>query len=109
MTASPDLPPPTNKTPLPYVTIVAATLALLLPLAVVAAIYWTTRSPPAQTELTGAQKLGELQATEQRQMTTYDWIEKPTQDKPGVVRIPVSQARELVVKEMTVQQEDNKR
>src|SRR5262245_63292397 len=97
----------TNKAPMPYATIVAATAGLLLPLAAVALLFGLTRSAPTDTELSAEQKLRELRATEERQLTTYDWIEKPTEDKRGVVRIPISRARELALKEMADQRGGN--
>jgi hypothetical protein len=109
MTVANDLPTSTTKAPLPYATILAATAGLLLPLAAIALLFWVTRSASTDSELSSEQKLRELQATEERQMTTYDWIEKPTKDKPGVVRVPISRARELVLKEMTAQGEESKR
>jgi hypothetical protein len=90
------LPLPTRKTPLPRVTILGATVALLIPLAAVALLFWATRSTPTQDTLSAEQKLHELQATEERQMTTYDWIDK----QAGVVRIPVVRARNLILKEV---------
>jgi hypothetical protein len=94
---------------LPYVTIVAATIGLLLPLAAVALLFWATRSASTDSELSPEQKLRELQATEERQMTTYDWIEKPSGAKPGVVRVPVQRAGELVLAEMAAAQKESKK
>jgi hypothetical protein len=54
------------------------------------------------------QKLRELQAAEKRQLTTYEWIEPPTADKPGMVRLPISRARELMLKEKAVPQKVSK-
>jgi hypothetical protein len=90
-----ELPHPTRKTPLPYVTIIGATVAFLIPLAAVGVLFWVTRSTPPQDTLSAEQKLRELQATEDRQMTTYDWVDKPA----GIVRIPVDRAKELILKE----------
>jgi len=100
MTALQDLPPPTNKTPVPYLTIAGTTFGLLLPVLAVALLYWTTGSTTSEPELSLEQKLRELQASEERQMTTYDWVEKPSKDKPGVTRVPVARARELVLNEL---------
>src|SRR6267142_1921644 len=100
MSASQDAPTSTRKASLPYVTIAGATAGLLLPLAAIALMFWATRSTPAESALSGEQKLRELQATEERQMTTYDWIEKPTANKAGTVRIPVARAGELVLREI---------
>jgi hypothetical protein len=108
MNAPHELPPPTRQTPLPRVTILGATAGLLLPLAAVALLFWATRSTRTQDTLSAEQKLRELQAAEERQLTTYDWIEKPTRDKPGVVRLPTSRARELVLREIAVQQKEGK-
>jgi hypothetical protein len=102
-------PSKTQKAPLPYGTIVAATAWLLLPLAAVAALFWATRSTSSDDELSAEAKLRELQATEERQLTTYDWIEKPSAGKPGVVRVPVQRARELILSEMAVKQKENKK
>jgi hypothetical protein len=90
-----ELPPPTRKTPLPYVTIVGATAGLLFPLAAIATLFWATRSAPTQDSLSAEQKLRKLQASEERQMTTYGWIDKPT----GVAHIPVARAKELILKD----------
>jgi hypothetical protein len=109
MTAPQDLPSPTRKTPMPYVTILGATVGLLLPIAAIALMYWTTHSTSSETELSAQQKLRELQATEERQMTTYDWVEKPSKDRPGVARIPVARARELVLNEILARQKESKR
>lgn len=95
MSASTELPPPTLKTPLPYVTIIGATAALLIPIAAIAALFWATSITPTQDTLSAEQKLRELQANEERHMTTYGWIDKPA----GVVRIPVSRAKEMILKE----------
>src|SRR5262245_49858537 len=97
-----------NKRPLPYVTIVAATVGLLLPIAAIALLFWATRAPESESELSADAKLRELQATEERQMTTYGWIEKPTAGKVGVVRIPVQRARELLLSEMAAKQKEGK-
>jgi hypothetical protein len=93
---------PSPRSPLPYATIIGSTLGLLLPLAAVALLFWATRPTVADAELSGEQKLRELRAGEERQMTTYDWIEKPTAAKPGVVRIPMQRARELILSETAV-------
>ena len=98
MSASTELPPPTRKTPLPYVTIVGSTAALLIPLAAIALLFWATHSTSTQDSLSAEQKLRELQASEERQMTTYGWIDKPA----GVVRIPVSRAKEIILKESEI-------
>ena len=90
------LPTPTCKTPLPYLTIVGATAGLLIPLAAIALLYWATHTAPTQDALSADQKLHELQAAEEMQMTTYGWIDKPT----GVVRIPIARAKELILKEV---------
>ena len=95
MTSPVELPPSTSKSALPYFTIVG----LLIPLAAVALLFGTTRSARTQEALTGGQKLHELQAAEERQLTTYEWIEKPSEGKPGVVRIPAERAKELILKE----------
>src|SRR5262245_21791216 len=100
MTTPNDLPAPTRTACLPFVTIIAATVGLLLPLAAVALLYWAAPSTSAEDEPSAGQKLRELQAAEERQLTTYDWVEKPAGDRPGVVRVPVRRARELVLKEM---------
>ena len=89
------LPTTTRKTPLPYATIVGATAALLIPIAAIATLFWVTHSTPTQDSLSAEQKLRELQANEVQQMTTYGWIDKPA----GVVRIPVSRAKEMILKE----------
>jgi hypothetical protein len=94
---------------LPYATIIGSTLGLLLPLAAVAVLFWTTRPTVADAQLSAEQKLRELRAGEDRQMTTYDWIEKPTAGKAGVARIPVQRARELVLSEMATSQKESKR
>jgi len=99
MIVSKELHAPTRKAPLPYVTIIASTVALLLPLAAIGLMFWFTRSTPAENALSAEQMLRELQATEERRMTTYEWIEKPAKGKPGVVRVPVQRARELILKE----------
>ena len=96
------------KARLPYVTIIAATLGLLLPIAAIALLFWFTPSSDIDGKLFADAKLRELQASEERQMTTYDWIEKPTAAKPGIVRIPVQRARELVLSEMTARQKESK-
>ena len=97
-----------TKAPLPYVTIVAATAGLLLPIAAIALLFWSTHSADVEGALSAEAKLRELQATEERQMTTYDWIEKPNTNKPGVVRIPVQRARELVLSEIAARQKVSK-
>jgi hypothetical protein len=101
--------PMSHKTPLPYGTIVAATAWLLLPLGAVAILFWATRSTSSDDELSAEAKLRELQATEERQLTTYDWIEKPSAGKPGVVRVPVQRARELFLSEMAALQKESKK
>ena len=104
MTAS-NPPAPPAKAPLPYVTIVGATVGLLLPIAAIALLFWSTYTPSVDGELSAEAKLRESQATEERQMTTYDWIDKPTAGKSGVVRIPVQRARELILAETAPKKE----
>src|SRR5262245_56186585 len=99
MSASENSPAPPAKAPLPYVTIAAATVGLLLPIAAIALLFWSTHASAVDGELPAEAKLRELQATEERQMTTYDWFEKPIANKPGVVRIPVQRARGLILAE----------
>jgi hypothetical protein len=109
MSTSNELPPTTRKTPLPYVTISAATIGLLIPLVAIALLFYASPSAETEATLSGKQKLRELQATEERQLTTYDWIEKPGADKPGIVRIPVSRAKELFLKESAAQSQQEKK
>ena len=103
-----DAPGSPTKAPLPYVTIVASTAGLLLPIAAVALLFWCTRSSGTESELSAEAKLRELQAAEERQLTTYDWIEKTSAGKSGVVRVPVKRARELMLSEMASPQKGSK-
>jgi len=73
-----------------------AWVCLLIPLAAVALFFWTTRSTPTQDKLSAEQKLRELQANEERQLTSYGWIDKTA----GVVHVPVGRAKELILKEV---------
>ena len=109
MNALVELPPPTRKTKLPLVTILGATAALLIPLGAIALLFWATRSTPAQDALSAEQKLRELQAAEERQLTTYDWIQKPSAGSPGVVRIPAARAKELILKEEAARRQEGKK
>jgi len=104
-----DVPGSPDKGPVPYVTIIASTCGLLLPIAAIALLFWATRSTPSDSELSAENKLHELQASEERQLTTYEWIEKPAAGKPGVVRIPVQRGRELILSEMATSQRETKR
>jgi hypothetical protein len=109
MATSKDMPLATWKLPLPLGTILGATAGLLIPLAAVALLFWTTRSTPTEDALSLQQKLRELQAAEEQQLTSYAWVEKPGGDKPGVVRIPIQRARELILSEMAAGKKESKR
>jgi hypothetical protein len=109
MNAPKELPPPTNKMPLPYLTLIGATLGLLIPLGGAALLFWATQSEPTQAVLSSEQKLRELRAAEDRQLTTYGWIEKPAGTKQGVVHIPLTSAKELFLNELTPKQKEGKK
>lgn len=89
---------PQTAKPFPVLTILGVLGGVLSSIVLVVFMLWYTAAPRS-SEKTPEEKLSELRATEEAKLKTYEWIDKPAKDKPGVVRIPADRAAELLLQE----------
>ena len=87
----------------------AALVGMLLIFALLGLMLWVNRpapNVPVDPEAkTPQQKLAETQAAARDELTTYGWVDRPQ----GVVRVPVEQAVEMVLRERGEQGERGER
>jgi hypothetical protein len=87
-----------ESTAWPWGTVIGVSLSLLLFVALVGMLFWSTtlnRSDLLTEGKTPEQKLQELQAEDRMTLANYGWIDRTK----GVVRIPIDRAMTLLIKE----------
>ena len=89
---------PFREQPKNFVPILGVLGGVLSGVLLIAFMLWYTATPKS-SDKSPEEKLSELRAAEEVKLRSYDWIEKPGKDKPGVVRISAERAAELLLQE----------
>ncbi len=78
------------------ITYIGVVGSLLLFVMLIGFLYWFAQSDRQTNDHeAGVQKLNEVQAKAERQLSEYEWTDK----SKGIVRIPIARAMDLIVKE----------